>query len=131
MPKIIVRADISGGDAELVTLTEHIVAANFLSRHHTTQFVERICWATAHAEALESEARAPESDAKPRGATRPIRERDSARAAISADANAGNRSRRRQSARGSLASLQQRETPARPRVTAIEPLRTSTPWCGG
>ena len=131
MPKIIVRADIPGGDTDLVTLTERIVAANFLSRHYTTQFVERICWATAHAEALESEARAPESDAKLRGATRPIRERVSAPAAISADANAGNRGRRLEPARGSLEPGQQRATPARPRVTAIEPLRTSTIWCGG
>jgi len=131
MPKIIVRADISGGDAELVTLTEHIVAANFLSRHHTTQFVERICWAIAHAEALESEARAPGSNAKLRGATRAIGEQVSAPAAISAEANAGNRGLRRQPARGSLESLQERAIVARPRVTAIEPLRTSTAWCGG
>jgi hypothetical protein len=143
MPQIIVRADTSGGGADLVTLTERIIADNFRSRDYTTQFIERICWATADAEALESQTCAPESGAKlrggrrrparprPEGATRPIREQVPAPATISAHANADNPSLRRQPARGSLESPQEGGIPARPRVTAIEPLRTSTAWCGG
>jgi len=73
--QIVVRTDTSGGKANLATLSERIFADNLLSRDYTTQLIERISSATADAEALESETRAPESNARLRGATRPIRQR--------------------------------------------------------
>ena len=81
MPKIIVRASTSDGEADLVTLSERVVADNLLSRHYTTQLIERVSWATADAEALESEGRASESNAKLHGASRAIGDRVPASAA--------------------------------------------------
>ena len=56
MPRIIVQADQSD-DRPNVTLTERIVAAHLDDRHYAGQLIERLSWAAADAEALESGAR--------------------------------------------------------------------------
>ena len=68
MPTIIVRAHTSGGEASLATLSERIAAEHLGSRHYTTQLIERITWAVADAEALESRTSAREPDAEAPGA---------------------------------------------------------------
>lgn len=54
MPKIIVQADEARDDRALVTLTERVVALHLLDRHYANQLIERLGWAAADAEALES-----------------------------------------------------------------------------
>ena len=68
MPTIIVRAHTSSGEASLATLIERIAAEHLRSRHYTTQLIERITWAVADAEALESRTSAREPDTEAPGA---------------------------------------------------------------
>jgi hypothetical protein len=68
MPRIIVQAHTHGGDASLATLSERVVAEHLGSNHYTTQLIERITWAVADAEALESRIGMREPAAEVRGA---------------------------------------------------------------
>jgi hypothetical protein len=63
MPKIIVRADETQNNRADITLTERIVAAHLNDRHYARQLVERLSWAAADAEALESDFAVPAPDA--------------------------------------------------------------------
>jgi hypothetical protein len=54
MPRIIVQVSRPSGGADRVTLSERVVAANLDSEHYVAQLLERIAWATADAEQLES-----------------------------------------------------------------------------
>lgn len=56
MARIVVQALHPDGEPRRWTLTERIVASNLESDHYVTQLVERLSWATADAEALESQA---------------------------------------------------------------------------
>jgi hypothetical protein len=75
MPKIMVQASPAHGEAGLVTLTERIVAANLASPHYTTQLIQRLSWAAADAEAVESQARTGDPERKALDAPVPVRER--------------------------------------------------------
>ncbi len=55
MPRIIVETQ-SGAQPIEVTLSERIVAANLDSAHYRSQLIERLAWATADAEELETQA---------------------------------------------------------------------------
>src|SRR5579875_1185077 len=55
MPKIIVQAHPDGDGRGQVTLAERVVTDNLDSPHYTAQLLERLAWATADAEAIESE----------------------------------------------------------------------------
>lgn len=54
MPKIIVQATRSDGDACRVTLSERVVATHLQDDHYAAQLVERLAWAAIDAERLES-----------------------------------------------------------------------------
>ena len=54
MARIVIQALHSDGEPRRWTLSERIVAENLDSDHYVTQLVERLGWATADAEALES-----------------------------------------------------------------------------
>jgi hypothetical protein len=54
MPRIIVQVSRPSGVPDRVTLSERVVAANLRSEHYVAQLLERIAWATADAEQLES-----------------------------------------------------------------------------
>ena len=54
MARIVIQALHSDGELRRWTLSERIVAENLDSDHYVTQLVERLSWATADAEALES-----------------------------------------------------------------------------
>ena len=62
MPTIIVQAQTHGGEGSLATLSERIVAETLESNHYATQLIERITWAVADAEALESRIGSRESE---------------------------------------------------------------------
>jgi len=62
MPKLIVQTNPSAGDGSEVTLSEQVVAANLESPHYTAQLIERVAWATADAEAIESGTAASRPD---------------------------------------------------------------------
>jgi hypothetical protein len=64
MPRIIVQAHTHGGDVSPATLSERVVAEHLGSNHYTTQLIERITWAVADAEALESRIGIREPDAE-------------------------------------------------------------------
>jgi hypothetical protein len=55
MPRIIVETHPGAQPIE-VTLSERIVAANLGSAHYRAQLIERLAWATADAEKLETQA---------------------------------------------------------------------------
>ena len=55
MPRIIIKAVHTDGKPRRWTLSERIVADNLASDHYAAQLIERLRWATADAEALESE----------------------------------------------------------------------------
>jgi hypothetical protein len=57
MPRITVQTDPHGDDSR-VTLSEEVSADNLASPHYAAQLVERVAWATADAEALESDTHA-------------------------------------------------------------------------
>lgn len=54
MARIAVHAVHTDGELRWWTLSERIGAENLNSEHYTTQLLERVRWATADAEALES-----------------------------------------------------------------------------
>lgn len=54
MPKIVVLADVVEDHPGRMTFSERVVAENLLDGHYATQLVERLGWAAADAEALES-----------------------------------------------------------------------------
>ena len=54
MPKIIVQANQSDSDAGRVTLSERVVATHLQDNHYATQLIERLAWAAADAEQLET-----------------------------------------------------------------------------
>lgn len=54
MARITVHAVHADGELSRWTLSERIGAENLGSEHYTTQLLERVRWATADAEALES-----------------------------------------------------------------------------
>jgi hypothetical protein len=56
MARITVLAVHTDGEPRRWTLSERIVAANLDSGHYVAQLIERLSWATADAEALESPA---------------------------------------------------------------------------
>jgi hypothetical protein len=57
MPQIIIQANPPGEQSADVTLQERVVAAHFDSPHYAAQLIERLAWATADAEAIESQPR--------------------------------------------------------------------------
>lgn len=61
MPKIIVQSDQTHNDQPHVTLMERVVAAHLGDDHYAGQLIERLSWAAADAEALES----PSASARP------------------------------------------------------------------
>jgi hypothetical protein len=65
MPRIIIQAIPPGGERAEITLSEHVAAANLDAPHYSAQLLERLTWATADAEALESPARPCEPDQRP------------------------------------------------------------------
>ena len=54
MARITIHAVHTDGEPRRWTLSERIVAENLDSQYYKTQLLERISWATADAEALES-----------------------------------------------------------------------------
>ena len=60
MPRIIIQAIPPGSERAEITLSERVVAANLDAAHYSGQLLERLTWATADAEALESRTRARE-----------------------------------------------------------------------
>jgi hypothetical protein len=60
MPRIIIEANPPGGHPADIRLSERVVTANLNDPHYGAQLLERLTWATADAEALESGARACE-----------------------------------------------------------------------
>lgn len=65
MPTIIIQANPECGEHARITLTERIVAASLESSHYGAQLIERLAWAIADAEAIESEP-TPTSPPRPR-----------------------------------------------------------------
>jgi hypothetical protein len=59
MARITVHAVHTDGEPRRWTLSERIVAANLDSGHYVAQLIERLSWATADAEAIESPADDP------------------------------------------------------------------------
>jgi hypothetical protein len=55
MPRITVQAVNRPGEPRRWTLSERIVAENLDSDHYVSQLIERLAWATADAEAQESD----------------------------------------------------------------------------
>jgi hypothetical protein len=56
MARITVQPVDAEGEPRRWTLSERIVAENLVSDHYVTQLIERLSWATADAEALESQS---------------------------------------------------------------------------
>jgi hypothetical protein len=54
MARILIQAVHSDGESRRWTLSERIVAENLSSDHYVTQLIDRLSWATADAETLES-----------------------------------------------------------------------------
>jgi hypothetical protein len=54
MPRIIIQVSRPSGQPDRITLSERVVAANLRNEHYVAQLIERIAWATADAEQLES-----------------------------------------------------------------------------
>jgi hypothetical protein len=69
MAKIIVQADGSAPEPDRMTLSERVVAAHLDDNHYRAQLLQRLSWAAADAEALES-GRDRRAGAKPRGGGR-------------------------------------------------------------
>ena len=65
MPRIIIQAIPTGGEHADITLSERVAAANLNAPHYSAQLLERLTWATADAEALESRARPCEPGKRP------------------------------------------------------------------
>jgi hypothetical protein len=62
MPRIIVEAVHADGEPRRWTLSERIVADNLASDHYADHLLERLSWATADAEAIESRSSEIETD---------------------------------------------------------------------
>ena len=62
MPKITLLVERSDQPGQM-TLSERVVAAHLNDEHYAAQLLERLTWAAADAEALESEAAAAEAEA--------------------------------------------------------------------
>jgi hypothetical protein len=62
MARITVHAVNGDGEPRRWTLNERIVAEHLDSEHYTVQLLERLSWATADAEALESQSANPNTD---------------------------------------------------------------------
>jgi hypothetical protein len=74
MPQITIQANQSGNDSADATLSERVVAANLDSPHYAAQLIERLAWATADAEAIESQLRRrPPRDRRSASRARPAR----------------------------------------------------------
>jgi hypothetical protein len=56
VPRIIVQAVSAAGEPRRWTLSERIVAENLDSDHYSAQLMQRLAWAAADAQALESGA---------------------------------------------------------------------------
>jgi hypothetical protein len=65
MPKIIVQANPSDGDAGRVTLSERVVATHLQDNHYATQLIERLAWAAIDAEQLETPTDPQHPDQQP------------------------------------------------------------------
>ena len=65
MPRIIIQAIPPDGERTEITLSERVAAANLDAPHYSAQLLERLTWATADAEALESGARPCEPGERP------------------------------------------------------------------
>jgi hypothetical protein len=75
MPQVIIRANTTRGEAAEITLQERVVAANFESPHYTEQLIQRLGWATADAEDIESGRRPGSRPPRADRPTRPSRRR--------------------------------------------------------
>jgi hypothetical protein len=64
MPKITMQVERSGQPGQM-TLSERIVAAHLTDDHYAAQLLERLIWAAADAEALESQADSAEAIVPP------------------------------------------------------------------
>ena len=62
MPRIIVEAVHADGEPRRWTLSERIVADNLTSDHYADHLIQRLSWATADAEAIESRSSEIETD---------------------------------------------------------------------
>jgi hypothetical protein len=71
MPRITVQAVHRPGEPRRWTLSERIVAENLDSDHYVSQLIERLAWATADAEAQESDP--PHTPVGVERAHRPVR----------------------------------------------------------
>jgi hypothetical protein len=54
MPRITIHVSRPTGEDDHVTFSERVSAANLKSEHYTSQLIDRIAWATADAEAIET-----------------------------------------------------------------------------
>jgi hypothetical protein len=54
MPRITIHVSRPTGEDDHVTFSERVSAANLESEHYTSQLIDRIAWATADAEAIET-----------------------------------------------------------------------------
>jgi hypothetical protein len=54
MPRITIHVSRPTGEDEHITFSERLSVANLESEHYTAQLLERIAWATADAEAIET-----------------------------------------------------------------------------
>jgi hypothetical protein len=62
MPRIIVQANQSDGDAGRVTLSERVVATQLQDDHYAAQLIERLAWAAIDAERLQSPSDGEQAD---------------------------------------------------------------------
>ena len=60
MARITVQSVHADGEPRRWTLNEHIAPEKLADDHYAVQLLERLTWATADAEALESETHDPE-----------------------------------------------------------------------
>jgi hypothetical protein len=95
MARIVVQALHSDGEARRWTLSERIVTENLDNDHYVTQLIERLSWATADAEALESRPAdlASHDDGEARHRQPPIQSPDSSRRFAPRSAATGRRVR--------------------------------------
>jgi hypothetical protein len=57
MPQIIIQTSPPGDEGAERTFSERVVGANLDSPHYVAQLIQRLAWATADAEAIESQPR--------------------------------------------------------------------------
>ena len=56
MPKVIVQANQTAGDAGATVLSERVLSTHLEDGHYAAQLIERLAWAASDAERLESRA---------------------------------------------------------------------------